>query len=98
MITESNGVFHIRTETYSYLFRVNPYGLLEHVHFGTPVQTGDALALSCRPGLGLCSNVFLNPEDTSSCPDTLALEWSGSGRGDYRESTLEICGTSTNFP
>ncbi len=97
MITESNGVFHIRTETYSYLFKINTYGLPEHVHFGAPVQTGDAFALSCRPGLGWGSNILLDPEDTTSCPDTLALEWSGSGRGDYRESPLELSGTSGDF-
>lgn len=36
MITEENGVFHIRTETYSYLFKINAYGLAEHLHFGAP--------------------------------------------------------------
>ena len=97
MITESNGVFHIQTETYSYLFRVNAYGLPEHLHFGAPVKTEDAFAFSCRVGLGWGSNVLLNAEDTSSCPDVLALEWSGSGRGDYRESPLELGGISADF-
>ena len=97
MIVASNGIFHIQTETYSYLFKANAYGLLEHIHFGAPVQTGDALALSCRPGLGWGSNILLDPEDPASCPDTLALEWSGSGRGDYRESPLELAGKSSSF-
>ena len=48
MITEENGVFHIRTETYSYLFKIDTYGLAEHLHFGAPVKTRDAGALSCR--------------------------------------------------
>ena len=52
MITEENGVFHIRTETCSYLFKINAYGLAEHLHFGAPVKTRDAGALSCRPGPG----------------------------------------------
>ena len=97
MITEQDRVFHIQTETYSYLFKINAYGLPEHVHFGAPVKTEDALALSCRPGLGWGSNILLNPDDTTSCPDTLALEWSGSGRGDYRESPVELAGKSTDF-
>ena len=97
MITEKNGIFHIRTEHYSYLFQVNSYGLLEHLHFGIPVRTEDAAALRCRVGLGWGSNVLLDPEDTASCPDVIGLEWSGSGRGDYRESPLELCGTSTDF-
>ena len=97
MITEKNGVFHIQTETYSYLLKINAWGLPEHLHFGAPVQTEDAVALSCRPGLGWGSNILLDPEDTASCPDTLPLEWSGSGRGDYRESPVELAGQSTDF-
>ncbi len=97
MITESNGVFHIKTEHYSYILRINAYGLPEHIHFGAPVETQDADALSCRPGLGWGASVLLQAGDTASCPDALPLEWSGSGRGDYRESPLELAGVSTDF-
>ena len=97
MITEENGVFHIQTETYSYLFKINTYGIPEHLHFGAPVKTEDALALSCRPGLGWGASVLLNAEDSTSCLDCLPLEWSGSGRGDYRESPIELAGKSTDF-
>ena len=97
MITHENGIFHIRTDAYSYLFRINAYGISEHLHFGAPVQTSDAEALSCRPGLGWGCSVLLNGEDTASCPDSLALEWSGSGRGDYRESPLELSGVSADL-
>ena len=89
MITHANGIFHIRTEAWSYLFKINTYGI--------PEQTGDADALSCRPGLGWGSSVLLNGEDPASCLDALPLEWSGSGRGDYRESPLELSGVSTDF-
>ena len=97
MITCKNGVFHICTESYSYLFQINAYGIPEHLHFGAPIQTADAEALSCRPGLGWGCSVLLNGEDTASSLDTLALEWSGSGRGDYRESPLELSGIATDF-
>ena len=97
MITHENGIFHIRTDVYSYLFKINAYGLAEHLHFGAPVLTEDAQALSCRPGLGWGSSVLLNVEDPASSPDVLPLEWSGSGRGDYRESPLELSGVSTDF-
>ncbi len=97
MITHEDGVFHICTEEYSYLFKLNAYGIPEHLHFGVPVQTGDAQAFSCRPGLGWGSSVLLNSEDTASSLDFLPLEWSGSGRGDYRESPLELSGMSTDF-
>ena len=97
MITEQNGVFHIRTETYSYLFEIDAYGIPEHLHFGAPVQTEDAPAFCCRPGLGWGSSVLLQEGDTASCLDALPLEWSGSGRGDYRESPIELGGRSTDF-
>ena len=97
VIACEKGVFHIRTDAYSYLFKIDPYGLAEHLHFGAPVQTADADALSCRPGLGWGSSVLLQEGDTASSPDCLPLEWSGSGRGDYRESPLELSGISTDF-
>ena len=97
MITEQNGVFHIQTEHYSYLFKIDAWGVPEHLHFGAPVRTEDAEALSCRPGLGWGSSVLLKEGDTASCMDALALEWSGSGRGDYREVPLEITGKTVDF-
>ncbi|MBQ2900064.1 MAG: alpha-galactosidase, partial [Oscillospiraceae bacterium] len=35
--------------------------------------------------------------DTESCADAMPLAWSGSGRGDYRDSPLEFGGISTDF-
>ena len=97
MITETAGLFHIQTECYSYLFKINDYGIPEHIHFGAPVQTEDAESLAVRPGIGWGSNILLREGDLTTCQDVLALEWSGSGRGDYRESPLERMGTSSDF-
>ena len=97
MIEVKEKVFHLKTAHYSYLFKINAYEQPEHLHFGVPVQTEDADSLSCCPGLGWGGSVLLEPGDTASCPDALPLEWSGSGRGDYRESPLEVSGVSTDF-
>lgn len=97
MITCENNVFHLKTESYSYLFCVDKYGMLQHLHFGAPVQTGDAAAFIPVPGLGWGSCTVLEDSDTGSCVDDKPLEWSGSGRGDYRESPLELGGQSTDF-
>ena len=97
MIYAENGLFLLKNDTLSYLFRVNKYGQLEHLHFGAPVSAEDAEALSCCPGLGWGSSVVLDDGDTGSSLDALPLEWSGSGRGDYRESPLEMDGVSTNL-
>ena len=97
MIFHNNGLFHITNDSLSYLFRINSYGLPEHLHFGAPIQAEDAQALICHPGLGWGGNLQLDESDTASCPDFLPLEWSGSGRGDYRESPLELAGESSDL-
>jgi len=91
MILEKNGVFLLGTEKFSYLFRINAHGQPEQLHFGCPVQPEDAVALACKPGLGWGTSVNYDEAD-GTCLDVLPLEWSGSGRGDYRESPLELSG------
>ena len=97
MITCNNGLFHLKNDNLSLLFRVTRYGLLEQLHFGLPVEESDAQALACQPGLGWGSCLLLNDADSQSCPEHIPLLWSGSGRGDFRESPLEMDGESTNF-
>ena len=97
MIECKNGLFHLQNHALSCLLRVNRYGLLEQVHFGAPVRSEDVDALAAQPGLGWGSSLLLNDKDSESCPDAMALAWSGSGRGDYRESPLEMDGQSTDF-
>ena len=97
MITCQNNVYHLRTDSYSCLLRINDWGMVEQLHFGPPVRTEDAECFACRPGLGWGESVLLDGKETASCPDVMCLAWSGSGRGDYRESPLELCGVSTDF-
>lgn len=97
MILVKNGLFYLKNDSFSYLFQADGLGLLRHIHFGVPVQPEDAGALSCQPGLGWGSSLLLDEEDSASGPDFLPLEWSGSGRGDYRESPLELEGQSTDL-
>ena len=97
MISVIDQVFHISTEKYSYLLRINRHGLPEHLHFGQPIQTEDWQAFACKPGLGWGSSIILDEKDPGSCPDVMPLEFSGSGRGDYRESSIEIGGKSVDF-
>ena len=97
MIECKNGLFHLKNHALSCLLRVNRYGLLEQIHFGAPVRTEDVDALAAQAGLGWGSSLLLNDQDSESCPDAMALAWSGSGRGDFRESPLEMDGKSTDF-
>ena len=97
MITAENNVFCLKTEHYSYLFRIDQRNIPEHLHFGAPVRMEDAAGFVCNSGLGWGSSVLLEKGNTASCLDDKALEWSSSGRGDYRESPLELAGVSSDF-
>ena len=96
MIEFKNDIFAIHGDGFSCLMGLTPYGQLEQLYFGSPVRTEDAYAFRFQPGLGWGSAVLLNDQDTASSPDVWPLAWSGSGRGDYRESPLEL-GLSTDL-
>ena len=89
MITVKHGVFHLQNERSSYLFRVRD-GFLEHLHFGARISASDADALAVRPGCGWGDSTLYREGSNANCLDILPLEWSGCGRGDYRESPVEL--------
>ncbi len=90
MIAEWENTFLLGGEGWSCLLRIDPYGQLEQLHFGAPVQMEDWTALRPKPGLGWGTAIQLDEEDPESCPDAAALGWSGAGWGDYRESPIEL--------
>ena len=89
MISYTNGVFLLAGKSYSYLFHLTEHGQPEHLHFGAPVTAEDAAALRCKPGTGWGDSVYYDAENTL-CLNFPPLEWSGSGRGDYRESPIQL--------
>jgi alpha-galactosidase len=89
MIQHKNDLFLLKTDHYACLLRVNGQNLVEQLHFGAPISMDDGESLILRPGLGWGSAVLLEDHNPASCMDAMALAWSGSGRGDYRESPLE---------
>ena len=90
MIQHKNRVFLLKNQNFSYMLRINDYGLPEHLHFGAPLELSDGRAMQHLPGIGWGESVLLDDKDTASCPDALPLEWSGCGRGDYRETPVEL--------
>ena len=77
MINVRQGVFHLRNEEASYLFRVKD-GFLEHLHFGARAETADALAFAARPGCGWGDSTLYREGSNADCLDILPLEWSSS--------------------
>ena len=96
MITYDNGLFSLHGEGFTCLLRVNEWGLLAQLYFGPKVDNADFVAFQPDPGIGWGASVLLEPGNNASCPDAMPLAWSGSGRGDYRESPLDL-GVSTDF-
>ncbi len=88
-ITYDSGLFHLRTAGTSYLFRVTEHGHLEHLHYGEAVSSWDAEALSLKRTSPYGSSVMYAAGDDAYCLDSMALEWSGEGRGDYRTPPYE---------
>ena len=96
MITYENGIFALQGEGFTCLLRVNPWNTLEQIYFGPTVDASDWKAFVCNPGIGWGASVLLEEGNTASCMDVLPLAWSGSGRGDYRETPLDV-GISTDL-
>ena len=96
MITYENGLFSLHGDGFTCLIRVNDWGLLEQLYFGPSVSAADWMAFQPDPGIGWGSAVLLETGNNASCADAMPLCWSGSGRGDYRESPLDM-GVSTDL-
>lgn len=88
-ITYDKGVFALDTDCTSYIFRVTKFRHLEHIHYGERVRASDAEALSVKHDIQLGSSVMYDESDDCYCLDNLCLEWSGVGRGDYRQTPIE---------
>lgn len=88
-ITYDRGVFALDTDSTSYIFRLTKFKHLEHIHYGERVYASDAEALSVKHDIQLGSSVMYDTSDDSYCLDALCLEWSGVGRGDYRQTPIE---------
>lgn len=90
MIDYRDGVFRLSAVGLSYWFRITTHGHLEHIHFGAPLADQDIEPLLHKRTAVLGSSVLYDAEDPTYCLDTLCLEWSGIGRGDYRTPPAEI--------
>lgn len=90
MIIEENGVFKLDTKSTSYLFRVTEFSHLEAVHYGELIAAADAEALAVKRTAVYGSSVMYSEKSDTYCLDSIPLEWSGIGKGDYREPPCEI--------
>lgn len=90
MIEERDGLFRLTTNETSYWFRVTAFGHIEHIHYGARLHDQDPEGLILKRTALLGSSVVYDPSDPTYCLDSMCLEWSGIGRGDYRHSPAEL--------
>jgi len=90
MITVQDQVFTLETEHTGYLFRVTPFGHLEHIHYGERIPLGEIEPLMTKRNIMHGSSVMYSTKDDTYCLDNIPLEWSGVGCGDYRQTPIEI--------
>ncbi len=89
-IFEEKGLFRLETADTSYWFSISGFGHPEHIHYGARLSHGDPESLRVKRIMPYGSAVIYDESDPSYCLDTLCLEWSGVGKGDFRESPCEV--------
>ena len=90
MITVKDGIFKLDTEKTSYVFAITASGHPEHIHYGGRISEGDVPSLRMKNTMQLGSQVDYSAETPGYSLDSLLLEYSGIGKGDYRHSPIEL--------
>ena len=84
-------VFHLNTKDTSYIFRVLENGYLENLHYGNRIRECEDYSLlykKCTIQEG--NSISYSSEFSNINLDNICLEYSGVGKGDLRESPIEI--------
>jgi len=90
MIKVTDNSFFLQTADTEYIFRITKHGHLEHIYYGAKLAGGDIEALAVKRSAQAGSSVVYYGDDPLYSLDTMCLEWSGIGKGDYRFSPAEI--------
>ena len=90
MIENRGKVFALHTQNTTYLFRISEHGHPEHLYYGRRLKEYDPTALALKNEITLGSTVEYTPDAPNYSLDTILLEYSGIGKGDYRHAPLEL--------
>ncbi len=89
MITVQGNYFKIDTKKSTYLFKVNPLGILEHIYYGKAIPNEKDYSF-LEEGEGCGYGVMMKNDRYLAYLDHLSQECSFKGRGDTRELLLQI--------
>lgn len=90
MILVKDNLFIVNTDNTSYVFEVMKTGHLEHLFYGKKIDIIDALPLREKREFAEGNSVSYSKEFANVCMENVNLEVSATGKGDIRESFVEI--------
>ena len=90
MIEISKNIFKLHTRNTSYVFSITEEGHAEHIYYGKRIPDIDIEALRLKNTIMLGTTVDYKENKTGYSLDTLPLEYSGIGKGDFRHSPIEL--------
>ncbi len=87
---EKSRIFFLTTDNTEYQIKINEYGTLLHVYYGGKTCGTDMSYLIKEIDRGFSGNTYECRNRRGISPDTLPLEYSTDGTGDYRINALGI--------
>lgn len=88
-VTEQGRNFYLETSNTMYQLKADEYGVLKHIWYGT--KTGCDMEYLCDyPDIGFSGNIYEASDKRGYSLDTLPLEYSCGGIGDYRLSAASV--------
>lgn len=90
MIEIFDRVFKLSTQNTSYVFAITEDGHVEHIYYGKRIPDANVDALRLKNTIMLGTTVDYKENKIGYSLDTLPLEYSGIGKGDFRHSPMEL--------
>jgi len=90
MIEIKERIFKLNTDQTSYVLALTDEGHAEHIYYGKRIPDTDVEALRLKNTIMLGTTVDYKESRAGYSLDTLPLEYSGIGKGDFRHSPIEL--------
>jgi len=97
MIDFKDNIFYISTDNTSYIFEITKFGHPENIYYGNKIPYGNIESLKTKRNILHGSSVLYSEDDDAYCLDAIPLEYSGTGKGDYRHNPVEIRMPDSSF-
>ena len=90
MIQIFDNIFKLNTRDTSYVLAVTDKGHVEHIYYGKKLPDENFEALRLKNTIMLGTTVDYEGQYIGYSMDTMLLEYSGIGKGDFRHSPMEL--------